>query len=114
MKKLFTTAVFLAFFGVINAQEQTTPGYILTGFYDDISTTQEYGSPGGAGIYWEGDESQHSSVVRHEGYLEATVDQVNGIDWNPLWVSFGKNPNQVPYTIDLSNAAEIKLSLIHI
>ena len=111
MKKLLTTAVFLAFFGVINAQEQTIPGYTTTGFYDDFATGQEYITSGGQGIFWDGDESQRSSVVRHEGYIEATVDQINAIDWNPLWVSFGNNPNQVPYTIDLSNAAEIKTTI---
>lgn len=111
MKRIFTTVAFLMLFGAINAQEQTTPGYTATGFYDDFATDQEYFDTGNTGIYWRGDDDQGSSVVRHEGYLEAKVDQVGPIEWNPLWISFGKNPNDIPHTIDLSNAAEIKTTI---
>ena len=112
MKKLFITAAFLAFFGGINAQAQTTPGYTPTGFYDDFATDQEYSNQDETGVFWwETYEFDTISLLREDSSLKATISQQKG-SYTPFGVSFSSDEN-VQKTIDLSQEAKIKFKVFN-
>lgn len=112
MKKLFITAAFLAFFGGINAQEQTTPGYTPTGFYDDFATSEAYSNQDETGVFWwETYDFDTISLLREDSSLKATVSQQKG-SYTPFGVSFSSDEN-VQKTIDLSQEAKVKFTVFN-